>query len=549
MTADVLSPNGQPGQWSDAARFLEQAVKAGLQDPPALLLLAQAYKHLGRTAEARQTLSRIAAPNADVLLQRGLLAFRDKEYGQAADDFASALERDPRSFPAAYNLFLAHLWANQLDRARESLATAQTLVPDEAQKRFLSVLHLLLYTLAGGQPSPDAAGAFAAMSDAEEQRLLDLLVGLGRFEVAYPLLSRLVAVRPQSSGVFRVFFGAVLVQAKQFMDRNQWEEAKILLAPVRRRVDQYRATLDPMLLLALYQMLGVCGAMLQDFEQAAVWFNLALEIGSKEAGRLANAQGVPQAAWLEQNLALVHEWLNRPQKAEVHWKRYVDHLEQHLTESKPPEHLAGLAFECLLRLADQAQKAERWNEALDFLQRAHRFRPTDYETLEKLFNLYTQLRRADEARKVLRRMREVRPNDPQVELFELDVREVRSVEEVEAILQDLRRVAQKFPGDLRVDERTKSTLSHLIPALEKFSEQYSAQMHKVVEQMRRLPSYQVNWPVVRDVMRDLEEQFTQLRRVAQKMQASATADDQRRDLQRLLAHCDRKIDQCSTLAR
>ena len=112
-----------------------------------------------------------------------------------------------------------------------------------------------------------------------------------------------------------------------------------------------------------------------------------------------------------------------------------------------------------------------------------------------------------------------------------------------------RRVSQKFPGDLRVDERTKSTLSHLIPALEKFSEQYSAQMHKVVEQMRRLPSYQVNWPVVRDVMRDLEEQFTQLRRAAQKMMGTATADDQRRDLQRLIAHCDRKIDQCSTLAR
>ena len=42
--------------------------------------------------------------------------------------------------------------------------------------------------------------------------------------------------------------------------------------------------------------------------------------------------------------------------------------------------------------------------------------------------------------------------DALVELFELDVREVRSIDEVEAILQDLRRVAQKFPGDLRVDE-------------------------------------------------------------------------------------------------
>jgi hypothetical protein len=67
--------------------------------------------------------------------------------------------------------------------------------------------------------------------------------------------------------------------------------------------------------------------------------------------------------------------------------------------------------------------------------------------------------------------------------------------------------------------------------------------------MRRLPSYQVNWPVVREVMRDLEEQFGQLRRVGQKMQALTTAEDLRRDLQRLVGLCDRKIDQCTTLAR
>ena len=146
-------------------------------------------------------------------------------------------------------------------------------------------------------------------------------------------------------------------------------------------------------------------------------------------------------------------------------------------------------------------------------------------------------------------MREVRPNDPQVELFELDVREVRSVEEIEPILQDLRRVAQKFPGDVRVDERTKSILYQLIPTMEKFAEQFNGQVKKVVDQMRRLPSYQVNWPVVRDVMRDLEENYALLRRSAQRMLTLALMDDQRRDLQRLIAHCDRKIDQCSSLGR
>ena len=543
-------------RWNDAARFLEQATKAGLAEPPALMMLAQAYKHLGRTGEARKILARIQPADAAVRMQRGLLAFREAEYGPAADEFQAALDLDPSSFPAAYDLFLARLWNAQIDPAREALGKAVALVTDENERRFLIRLLILLHSLPGGRPPEDAAAQLMGMSNPEEQRLLDLLVGLGRYEIAYPLLSRMLAARPQSGGVFRAFFGAVLVQAKQFMDKNQWEDAKILLAPLRRRIDQHRTALDPFLLIALYQMLGVCSAMLQDFSQAVVWFNLALEIGRKEAAdqthdvaRWTSPRGVPMVALLEQNLALVNEWLDRMPQAEPYWKRYAELLQANFTRSVPAQLLPALTFESTSRQVDLAQKQERWNDAIELLRRAHQLRPTDYDTLEKLFNLYTQLRRPDEARKILRRLREVRPDDPQVELFELDVREVRSIDEVDAILQDLRRVAQKFPGDLRVDDRTKSTITHLVPILERFAEQYAGQLHKVVDQMRRLPSYQVNWPVVRDVMRDLEEQFGQLRRIGQKMQALTSADDQRRDLQRLVQLCDRKIDQCTTLAR
>ena len=42
------------------------------------------------------------------------------------------------------------------------------------------------------------------------------------------------------------------------------------------------------------------------------------------------------------------------------------------------------------------------------------------------------------------------------------------------------------------------------------------QVNKVVDQMRRLPSYQINWPTVRDIMRDLEDKYLFMRRVAQK---------------------------------
>ena len=64
--------------WPEAVRLLEQAVKAGNHDANASYLLAMAYKHQGRSADARQTLAKIADPDANVLLQRGILAINDK---------------------------------------------------------------------------------------------------------------------------------------------------------------------------------------------------------------------------------------------------------------------------------------------------------------------------------------------------------------------------------------------------------------------------------------------------------------------------------------
>ena len=71
--------------------------------------------------------------------------------------------------------------------------------------------------------------------------------------------------------------------------------------------------------------------------------------------------------------------------------------------------------------------------------------------------------------------------------------------------------------------------------------------YSLVDQMRRLPSYQINWPTVRDIMRDMEDKYLFLRRVAQKCLAHVTNDDSRRELHRLISHCDRKIDQCHSL--
>jgi hypothetical protein len=148
---------------------------------------------------------------------------------------------------------------------------------------------------------------------------------------------------------------------------------------------------------------------------------------------------------------------------------------------------------------------------------------------------------------VLRRLREVRPNDPQAEMFELEVRETRKLDEVDALLGDLRRLLQRFPGDARVEDRAATVVGNLVPTLERIADQYAGQVNKVVDQMRRLPSYQINWPTVRDIMRDLEDKYLFLRRVAQKCLGHVTGEDARKNLNRLIAHCDRKIDQCHSL--
>ena len=119
----------------------------------------------------------------------------------------------------------------------------------------------------------------------------------------------------------------------------------------------------------------------------------------------------------------------------------------------------------------------------------------------------------------------MRPNDPQAELFELEVREVRKLDEVDALLSDLHRIAQRFPNDARVEERGAAIVHNQVPNLDRIADNYAGQVNKVVDQMRRLPSYQINWPTVRDIMRNMEDKYLFLRRVAQKCLADV---DQRR---------------------
>lgn len=537
--------------WSEGARLLEQAVRAGNTDPQTLYLLAMSLKRLGRIAEARQVLQKIAEPDANVHLQRGVLAFIDKDIAAAAGEFQKSWQAHPSSYPAAYNLMLAWLCQGNKSACVDLLPQIATLTDDPVQQRFLSVLRGLLGDKADARP--DLQAILGSLTTEEEQHLLGFLVGLGHFEVAYPLLAQLVAIRSHSQPVFFAYFRAALVQGKRLLDRCKWEEAYGLLAALARRLDSHTLPIDGCYLLLLNNLLGICSCMMQDYERGAYYFRAVSEQFQKEMQppgawqRWINSQGLFQGAWIEQNLALAYEWQGRQDKADPHWNRYFDYLEHYAKHSQPSDYLTILAFEGLNRLADHYSKKAKWSLALSNLQRAQRLRPHDNETLEKLFQLFTQLKRFDEARRLLRNLRETRPNDPQVELFELEVRDVRNVEDLDRLVVDVRRALQKYQNDPRGEERANNVVANLIPLLERFADQFTAQVNKVVDQMRRLPSYQINWPMVRDVMRDMEDKFLFLRRIAQRTLTLLTNEDLRRDVNSLLNHCDRKLDQCHSL--
>src|SRR5215475_12340079 len=90
----------------EGARLLEQAVKAGCQDPQAAYMLAMCYKGLGKTGEARAALRKIAQPDANVYLQLGLLSFSERAFAQAEQEFARSWELNAGSYAAAYDLLL-----------------------------------------------------------------------------------------------------------------------------------------------------------------------------------------------------------------------------------------------------------------------------------------------------------------------------------------------------------------------------------------------------------------------------------------------------------
>jgi tetratricopeptide (TPR) repeat protein len=537
-----------------AARVLERAVQGGCQDANVFYLLALAYKRQGKTGEARAALRKIAKPDANVVLQMGLLSLQEQNLPQAEGELARAWEMDPGSYEICHNLLLTRLTLGQMAGCLALLPRAVELAPGPDERRFLQTLHALLLTCKSDnsddpldptivEPSANGAANLADLSGDDERRLLQVVRSLGQLDTVHLLLQALAAARPRSAAVQEAYVEAVLVKGKSLMDRSAWTEAERLLTPLVRQGGFGRSAQ-----LALFNMLGCCACLTQDFDSGVRYFSAALKLSAND----------PR---LHQNLALAHELNGQLAEADPHWNRYFDLLttEAETTSSRDgfvpripvpsdlPNYVQTLAYESLNRLAGRYTEKEKWSSALGYVQRAAKLRPNDPDTMERLFHLYNHAKRPQDARRTLDQLRKARPQDPQLELYELDLIEVKSLNDIERLLTDIDRILKRHPGDARVEERAVNMVGNVIPLMGNLCDQLTEQMSKVIDQVKHLPNYQINWSAVREVMRDLLKEFQKLRRITGKCLPLVTNEEHRRIVRDLADHIDKKMDACRSM--
>jgi Flp pilus assembly protein TadD len=524
-----------PGKYEAAAQFFDRAVQAGCNDPNVLYLLALAHKRQGKIAEARAALRKIQRPDANVWLQMGLLSLQENNLAQAEGDFQRAWDMDKTGYEICYNLLLTQLTLGKIDASLALIPPALALLegrsaePGRAEEaRFLSVLHLLLQ--ACGQGDGGAAAALADLTEKDEQRLLKFVRGLGHLETVHTLLKTLSEARPRSGAVHEAYLESVLVKAKELVDRCDWTEAELLLRPLLREKSANRHTQ-----VAMLNLMGCCACLTQDFENALKHFSAALKLAANDAR-------------LHQNLALTYELKGDLTQADPHWNRYFDLLDERVpVPPDKPAYREALAFESLGRLAGRYGEKEKWSSALSYVQRAAHLRPNDADVLERLFHLYNQAKRPQDARRTLEQLRRIRPGEPQYELYELDLVEVKGLNDIERLLTEIERIRKRHPNDARVDERAVNMVGNVIPLMGNLCDQLTDQMSKVIDQVRNLPNYQINWSAVREVMRDLLREFQKLRRITGKCLPLVTSDEHRRIVRDLADHIDKKMEACRSM--
>lgn len=528
MTANAQATK----RYEAAAQVLERAGQAASNDPQVWYLLFLAHKRQGKVNDARNALRKIAKPDANVVLQMGLLSLQENNLTQAEGEFARARDMDPASYEIAYNLLLTQLTIGKLDACLDLIPKAIGLLDQrgnpEDERRFLQVLWALLRTC--GKDTGRIDPVLAELHHSDETRLLQVVRSLGQLDTVLTLLKALADARPRSAPVREAYIEAVLVKGKELLDRCQWTEAELLLRPVARERGFGKTSQ-----VALLNLLGCCACMTLDYDSAVTHFSQAIKLAGDD----------PR---LEQNLALTYELEGSLQQADPHWNRYFDLLgDQVPVPADVPSYLDTLHYESLMRLATKYGDKEKWSSAIGYMQRAAKLRPEDGETLERLFHLYNQAKRPSDARRTLEALRKTKPGEPQYELYELDLIEVKGLNDIEKLLTEIDKIRKRYPGDARVEERAVSMVHNVIPLMGNLADQLTDQMSKVLDQVRSLPNYQINWSAVREVMRDLLKEFQKLRRITGKCLPLVSSDEHKRMIRDLAEHIDKKMEACRSM--
>jgi tetratricopeptide (TPR) repeat protein len=524
-----------PLRFRQASEILEKATGGGATvDPNLLYMLAIAYKRQNKVNEARAALRKIPKPDANVMLQMALLSLRERNFAQAEGELLRAWQMDPSSYEIGYDLLLTQLTLGKTEECFKLIPNIIQLLdrnpntkPED--KRLMLVMGAVLKVISkGGSATGDAS--LSNMNAQDEQNILKIFRTLGQLDTTMRLLETLSAARPNSGPIREAYIEAVLVKARDLIDKCAWTEAEMILRPLAKDRSASRAHQ-----VALINMLGVCCCLTQCYDEADTHFAAAAKL-------------VPNDARIRQNQALNCELAGNSNDAEKFWERFLDLMGNKLPA--PPDlakYQTNLEFEALNRLAVRHADKERWNDAISYIKRAVAIKPEEGDALEKLFFFTRNAKKYGEARRALDRLRDIRPNDPQLELYELDLIEVKSLGDIEKLLTEIDAILRRYPDDPRVRERAINMVGDVIPLMGNLCDQLTDQMGKVINQVRDLPQYQINWSAVRDVMRDLLKEFQKLRRITGKCLPLVESEDHKRIIRDLADHIDKKMEACRSM--
>ena len=194
-------------------------------------------------------------------------------------------------------------------------------------------------------------------------------------------------------------------------------------------------------------------------------------------------------------------------------------------------------------------RARKVDQRSDLSERAHQVQPEDTDTLERLFHVFNQLKKPEDARRALRRLRQLRPQDPQMEVYELELIEINNLDNCNRVLAGLEALQGKYPDDARVAERQAQMLGAITAYLKRLSRQIVEQSARAASRVRRLPSYQEAWPEMKQYLRDLRSRLNRTRKTALRGLPLATSESHRRDLHQIVQQTSQEIDQCQTMVK